>query len=147
MHRSHISSESLEISFAEFIINAQLLLLVRRLRWSSDTLVPEFKPGRSRWIFRASENSSACLPSEGKWKNLCHVPALRHVKEPSTSLNYECASKIPCIVPSFADRGLSCLCGAWRLWWWMRGTHWGVRVQSAYRLQWRKAPHVTFNFF
>jgi hypothetical protein len=32
-------------------------------------VVPEFagfKPGRSRWIFRASKKSSACLPSEGK---------------------------------------------------------------------------------
>jgi hypothetical protein len=25
-----------------------------------------FKPGRSRWIFRASEKSSVCLPSEGQ---------------------------------------------------------------------------------
>jgi len=65
------------------------------------------------------------MPSEGKWKNLSHVPALWHVKEPSTSVNYEYASKIPCIVPSFATRGFSCLCGVWRLWRWMRGTHWG----------------------
>jgi len=107
---------------------------------ASGTRVRGFKPGRSRWIFRASETSSACLPSEGKWKNLSHVPALRHVKEPSTSVNYECASKIPCIVPSFASRGLSCLCGTWRLWRWMRRTHWGARVQSAYRLQCRKGP-------
>jgi hypothetical protein len=28
--------------------------------------------------------------------------AFRHVKEPSTPVNYECASKIPCIVPSSA---------------------------------------------
>ena len=41
--------------------------------------------------------------------NLSHVPVLRHVKETSTSVNYESASKIPCIVPSFASRGLSCL--------------------------------------
>jgi len=92
---------------------------------ASGTRVRGFKPGRSRWIFRASEKSSACLPSEGKWKNLSHIPALRHVKEPSTSVNYKSASKIPCIVPSFASRDLSCLCGAWRLWRWMRGTHWG----------------------
>ena len=64
---------------------------------ASGTRVRGFKPGRSRWIFRASEKSSACLSSEGKWKNLSHVPALRHVKEPSTSVNYECASKIPCM--------------------------------------------------
>ena len=30
------------------------------------TRVRGFKPGRSRWIFRTSEKSSACLPSEGK---------------------------------------------------------------------------------
>ena len=47
------------------------------------------------------------------------------MKEPSISANYECASKIPCIVPSFASRCLSCLCGAWCLWRRMRETHWG----------------------
>ena len=52
-----------------------------------------FKPDRSRWIFRASEKSSACLPSVGKWKNLSHVPALRHVKEPSASVNYDVLAK------------------------------------------------------
>ena len=30
------------------------------------TRVRGFKPGRSRWIFRASGKSSVCLPSEGK---------------------------------------------------------------------------------
>jgi hypothetical protein len=68
---------------------------------ASGTRVRGFKPDRSRWIFQTSEKSSACLPSEGKCKNLSHVPALRHVKEPTTSVNYDCASKIPCIVPSF----------------------------------------------
>jgi len=33
---------------------------------ASGTRVRGFKPGRSHWIFRASEKSSACLPSEGK---------------------------------------------------------------------------------
>ena len=42
---------------------------------ATGTRVRGFKPSRSRWIFRASEKSSACLPSEGKWKNLSHVPA------------------------------------------------------------------------
>jgi hypothetical protein len=77
-------------------------------------------------------------------------PALRHVKEPSTSVNYECASKIPCIVPSFASRGLSCQCCAWRLWWWMRGTHWGGGGQGYNRptgCSAEKAPHATFNLF
>ena len=105
------------------------------------------KLDRSRWIFRASEKSSACLPSEGKWKNLSHVPALRHVKEPSTSVNYECASKIPCIVPSFASRGLSCLCGTWRLWTWMKGTQWGQGYNRLTGCSAEKAPHATFNFF
>ena len=102
---------------------------------SAGTRVRRFKPGRSRWIFRASE---------GKWKNLSHVPALRHIKEPSTSVNYECASKIPCIVPSFTSRGLSCLCGAWRLWRWMRGTHWGQGYNRPTGCSGEKAPHVTF---
>ena len=109
--------------------------------------VREFKPGRSRWIFRASEKSSPCLPSEGKWKNLSHVPALRHVKEPSAFVSYECASKIPCIAPSFASRGLSCLCGTWRLWRWMRGTHWGQGYNRPTGCSAEKAPHATPNLF
>ena len=113
---------------------------------ASGNRVRGFEPGRSGWIFRASEKSSACLPTEGKWKNLSHVPALRHVKEPSTSVNYECASKIPCIVPSFASRVLSCLCGAWRLWKWMRGTHWGQGYNRPTGCSAGKAPHATFNF-
>ena len=108
---------------------------------ASVTRVRGFKPGWSRWIFRASEKSSACLPSEGKWKNLSHVPALRHVKEPSTSVNYD--------VPSFASRGLLCLCGACCLWRWMRGTQWGkgtIGLQAVVP----KRPHTRpfiFNFF
>jgi hypothetical protein len=37
----------------------------------------------------------------GSERILSHVPALQHVKEPSISVNYECASKILCIVHSF----------------------------------------------
>jgi hypothetical protein len=33
---------------------------------STGTRVRGFKPGRSRWIFRAFEKSSVCLPSGGK---------------------------------------------------------------------------------
>ena len=33
---------------------------------ATGTRVRGFKPGRSRWIFRASGKSSVCLPSEGK---------------------------------------------------------------------------------
>jgi hypothetical protein len=40
-----------------------------------------FAPGRSRRIFR-EKNSSAYLPSEGKYSRLPHVADLRHVKEP-----------------------------------------------------------------
>ena len=39
--------------------------------------------------------------------NLSHVPALRHVKEPSNLRKLRIASQIPGIVPSFASRGLS----------------------------------------
>ena len=60
---------------------------------ASGTRVRGFEPGRSRRIFRASEKSSACLPSEGKRKNLSHVSALRHAKEPSASVNYDALAK------------------------------------------------------
>jgi len=63
---------------------------------------------------------------------------LRHVKEPSTSVNYDVLAKF---LPSFASRGLSCLCGAWRLWRWMKGTHWGkgtIVLQAAVP----KRPHM-----
>jgi len=106
---------------------------------ASGTWVHGFKPSRSLWIFRASEKSSACLPSEG---NLSHVPDLLHVKEPSTSVNYECGSKIPCIVPSFASRGLACLCGVWRLWRWMR-----ARGKGAIGLQAAVPKGPTRDFF
>jgi hypothetical protein len=33
---------------------------------ATGTRVGGFKPGQSRWIFRASGKSSVCLPSEGK---------------------------------------------------------------------------------
>jgi hypothetical protein len=33
---------------------------------ATGTRVRGVKPGRSRWIFRASKKSSVCLPSEGK---------------------------------------------------------------------------------
>ena len=36
---------------------------------ATGTRVRGFKPGRSRWIFRASGKSSVCLPSEGKQNN------------------------------------------------------------------------------
>jgi hypothetical protein len=35
-------------------------------RLATGTRVRGFKPGRSRWIFRASEKPTVCLPSE--WK-------------------------------------------------------------------------------
>ena len=50
---------------------------------ASGTRVRGFKPGQSCWIFWASEKSSAFLPSERKW----------HVKEPSTSVNYDMLAK------------------------------------------------------
>jgi hypothetical protein len=56
------------------------------------------------------KKSSACLLSEGKWKNPSHVPALRHVKEPSTSVNYVCASQILVYFPpSLAEVSRACV--------------------------------------
>ena len=69
---------------------------------ASGTRVRGLKPGQSRWIFRASEKKvkeSVPCPSFAA----CNLRELR------------CTSKIPCIVPSLASRGISCLCGAWRL--------------------------------
>jgi len=56
-------------------------------------------------------------------------------------VNYECARKIPCIVPSFASRGLSCL-------WYVaplemnEGNSLGARVQSAYKAAVAEKPHT-----
>ena len=80
----------------------------------------------------------------GEVKESVPCPSFAACKRTYYLRELRCASKIPCIVPSLASRGLSCLCDTWRLWRWMRGTHWGARVQSAYRLQCRKAPHATF---
>ena len=49
---------------------------------ASGTQVCGFKPGRSRWVFTGVKILS--MPSSGgEVKELSHVPALRHVKEPS----------------------------------------------------------------
>ena len=103
---------------------------------ASGTRVRGFKPGQSRWIFRASEKSSAYLPSEGKWKNLSHVPALRHVKEP---VNYDVLAKFP---PSLAEVSRAYVVRGASEW----GELIGARVHSAYRLQCRQAPHASFVF-
>ena len=63
--------------------------------------------------FRGEVKESVPCPSFATCKRTCYLRELR------------CASKIPCIVPPFASRGLSRLCGAWHLQWWMRGTDWG----------------------
>ena len=88
------------------------------------------------------------LDFSGIWKILRMTSFGGEVKEsvPVTAVNYECASKIPCIVPSFASRGLSCLCGAWCLWRWMRGTHWGQGYNRPTGRSAEKSPHETFNF-
>jgi hypothetical protein len=70
-------------------------LVVRML--ASGSRVPEFKPGRSRWIFSVS---SACLPPEGTLNNLSHVPTLRHLKEPSSCGKLRIVSKVPSIKSS-----------------------------------------------
>jgi len=134
-------------SVLNFVYGTTASVVQRLACWP---LVPEFAGSNQAEVvgfFGHLKKSSACLPSEGKWKNLSHVPALRHVKEPSTFVNYECASKIPCIVPSFASRGISCLCGAWRLWWSLRGTHWGQGYNRPTGCSIEKAPHATFNIF
>jgi hypothetical protein len=58
-------------------------------------LVPEFAGFKPVGFFQYMKKSSACLPSEGKWKNVSHAPALRHVKDRSTAVNYIRTSQIP----------------------------------------------------
>jgi hypothetical protein len=72
---------------------------------ASGTRVRGFKPGRSRWDFSGHlKNSPHAFLRRGS-ERICPMSQLcAHVKEPSTSVNYECAGKIPCIVPSFASR-------------------------------------------
>jgi hypothetical protein len=70
----------------------------------------------------------------GEVKGSVPCPSFAACKRTWYLRELRCASKIPCLVPSFASRGLSYLCGAWRLWRWMRGTHWGkgtIGLQSA----------------
>ena len=70
----------------------------------------------------------------GEVKESVQCPSFAACKRTYYFRELRCARKIPCIVPSFASRGLSCLCGAWRLWRWMRGTHWGkgtIGLQAA----------------
>ena len=58
---------------------------------ASGTQVCGFKPGRSRWIFTGVKFLS--MPSSGgEVKNLSHVPALPHVKEPSDLRELQIAS-------------------------------------------------------
>jgi hypothetical protein len=52
-----------------------------------------FVPDQSRRVFSVEKILS--MPSfGGEVKHLSHVPALAHVKEPSSFINYEFASKI-----------------------------------------------------
>jgi len=46
---------------------------------TTGTRVRGFKPGRSRWIFRASGKSSVCFLRRESKNSMSHVPALRHV--------------------------------------------------------------------
>ena len=58
---------------------------------ASGTQVCGFKPGQSRWIFTGVKILS--MPSSGgEVKDLSHVPALQHVKEPSDLRKLQIAS-------------------------------------------------------
>jgi hypothetical protein len=51
---------------------------------------------------------SSSMPSfGGEVKYVSHVPALRHVKEPSNFVNYGLLAKSLALVPSFASREVS----------------------------------------
>jgi hypothetical protein len=71
---------------------------------------------------------------------MSHVPALRHVKDPSTFVNYGCAKQNSLVtVPAFAGRGLARPYGAWRLYEMNAGTCWGNSTIGQWP-QCRKAP-------
>jgi uncharacterized protein (DUF1786 family) len=55
-----------------------------------------FAPDRSRRMFRTFlvENILSMPSFGGEVKHLSHVPAMGHVKEPSSFVNYEFSSKI-----------------------------------------------------
>ena len=84
------------------------------LRWTSGQHAGRdrgFDPGRSRRIFRAKK-STACLPWVGS-KAVSHVADLRGMsKNPGFTGKSESQAKLTGhfspIIPSFADRGLSC---------------------------------------
>ena len=115
--------------------------------WPLVTKFSRLNPAEVFGFFRHLKNLPHTFLRRGS-ERICPMSQLcRHVKEPSTSVNYECASKIPCIVPSFAGRVLSWLCGAWRLWRWMTRTHWGQGYNRPTGCSAEKAPHATFTFF
>jgi hypothetical protein len=109
---------------------------------ASGTRIRGFKPGRSRCIWKILR-----MPSfGGDVKESDPCPSFVACKRTQYLRELRCASKIPCIVPSFASRGLSCLCGAWRHWRWMRGTHWGQGYNRPTGCSAEKAPQATANF-
>jgi hypothetical protein len=86
---------------------------------ASSTQDRGFAPDRSRRIF--SVEKILGTPSfGGEVKHLSHVPALGHVKEPSSFVNYESASKITySSLPAWYAAPLEM----------NEGTHSGARIQ------------------
>ena len=108
---------------------------------ASSTRIRGFKTGRSRWIFLGIWKILRMPSFGGEVKESVPYPSFAACKRTCYIHELQCARKIPCIVPSFASRGLLCLCGVWRLWRWMRGTHWGkgtIGLQAAVP----KRPHT-----
>ena len=99
-----------EIVFSIYVINSGFGGLVVSMLASS-TQDRRFDPGRSRRIFRAKK-STACLPWGGS-KAVSHVADLRSMsKYPGFTWKSKSQAKLTGhfspIIPSFADRGLSC---------------------------------------
>ena len=79
---------------------------------------------------------------------MSHVPALRHVKEPSEfSWITDLLPNSLVIVPAFAGRGLAHLCDAWRLWIWMRELVGGKNTIGRTAALLKKPHKALFNLF
>ena len=108
--------------FLCIFFTAELRTTRRRLRWSSGQHAGLWYPSsrvetRPKSLDFSGISKILRMPSVGgEVKESVPCPSFAACKRTQYLRELRCASKIPCIVPSFGSRGLSCLCGAWRLW-------------------------------
>ena len=79
---------------------------------------------------------------------MSHVPALRHVKNPTeSSWSTALLANSLVIVPAFSGRGLAHLYDAWHLWRWMRELVEGKNTVGRTAAVLKKPYKATFNLF